>query len=70
MAERPRPLPRDWWDSHPNREASLNNIAVNWWRMTKAPPCKFEDLEEDSSTYEVSENLNDLQSGTQSKFRL
>lgn len=70
LVERPRSLTRDLWDSHPNREASLENIAVNWWRMKKAPPCKFEDLEEDSSTYEVSEGLNDMQSGTQSKFYL
>jgi hypothetical protein len=67
--ERPADLRRDWWDSHPNREASLENIAVNWWRMTKVPPCKFEDLAANSSTYELSENINDIQTATLSKFR-
>ena len=45
FSERPRKaLPRQWWDEHPSRDKSLENIAVNWWRMAKVPSCKYEDF--------------------------
>jgi hypothetical protein len=43
-AQRPMRLPRKWWDEHPNRDASLDRIALVWWRLRKAPPCGFEDI--------------------------
>ena len=39
-----RPLPRGWWDNHPDRKASLENIALNWWLMDTLPEHKYEDF--------------------------
>jgi hypothetical protein len=43
--QRPRKsLPREWWDNHPDREASLENIGLNWWRMASLPEYTYEDF--------------------------
>jgi hypothetical protein len=43
-AQRPKRLPRKWWDDHPKRDYTLNRIALIWWRLSKAPQCDFEDI--------------------------
>jgi hypothetical protein len=39
-----KPLPREWWDTHPNRAATLDRISRNWFEKKKAAPFTLEDL--------------------------
>ena len=58
FTDRPqKPLPREWWDSNPEREESLENIAVNWWMLARVPPCKYEDFAT-PDTSKVEEEIN------------
>jgi hypothetical protein len=41
--ERPKALPREWWDNHPDREAQMRRLASNWWGR-KAASYTYEDL--------------------------
>lgn len=42
--QRPRSLPREWWDEHPDRDSCMDRIALVWWRLRKALPYEFEDI--------------------------
>jgi hypothetical protein len=37
-------LPREWWNTHPNRVATLERISRHWFEKKKATPFTFEDL--------------------------
>jgi hypothetical protein len=39
-----KPLPKEWWDAHPNRLATLDRISRNWFEKKKADPFTLEDL--------------------------
>ena len=51
-----KPLPREWWDNHPDREGSLENIALNWWLMDSLPPHKYEDFAEEELVEDVQDD--------------
>lgn len=60
--ERPmKSLPREWWDNHPDREGSLENIGLNWWRMASLPEYKYED-------FAVEELVEDVQDEGEDEF--
>lgn len=62
--ERPqRQLPREWWDNHPDREASLKNIGLSWWRMASLPEYKYEDFAVEELVEDVQDEYEDAQNG-------
>lgn len=56
-----KPLPRQWWDEHPFREKSLENIAIDWWKMARVPPCKYEDFAGVDSTEDEITLIEDVE---------
>ena len=65
-ADRPKnPLPREWWDNHPDKEASIENIALNWWLMETVPEHKYEDFVEEELVEDVQDDPVVIDQGTE-----
>jgi len=49
---RPKPLPREWWESNSERDELIANVAKNWWGIQQPLDLEFEDLDINNKLFE------------------
>ena len=55
-----KPLPREWWDSNPDREKIITTVALTWWGIPQTPDLEFEDLDINNKRFEDMESIECL----------